>query len=94
MFLNDLVKYGVIQNSAQFRKAGEHVSIFCPVDAVYKKVKSQNKGKVRSILMNHVAARQDRCGSIYKTLYPGGKIIVNPSAKKKDKVKRCVFHYC
>ena len=46
LFLQDLVKYKVIKNSAQFKKAGKHVSIFCPVDAVYKKIKAKNKNKV------------------------------------------------
>ena len=46
LFLQDLVKYKVIKNSSQFKKAGKHVSIFCPVDAVYKKVKAKNKNKV------------------------------------------------
>lgn len=86
MFLSDLMKFGIFKDINKVLKQKKHVSIFCPVDAAYEKIKDTYYGNEKNILLNHIASRQNTCGTLYKTFYPGGKIIFNPAGKKNGKV--------
>lgn len=67
-------------------KDDKHVSIFCPIDAVYEKfqLRSDLPTNEKKILTYHIAQRRRRCGKVYRT--SGGKVLFNSVRAKSGKV--------
>ena len=92
LFLTALKERGFLPLIDDVLTKEKHVTIFCPVDDAFEKIYSTKSlaATERNILLNHIAFKHDRHGIMYKTLLPGGKIIVNPVGKREGEVRSIV----
>lgn len=78
--------------------------MFCPLDSAYDEMLRRNVvgvggegsgggggGRIRErdIVMNHVAWKGNKRGSLYHTMFRNGKIMVRKSSSRRNKV----FHH-
>jgi len=81
-FLLALKRNMLTQKITDLMKEGKKVSIFCPVDSAYDKIKSEEN---RNALLNHIAVKHGQHGTMYRTL-TAGKITLSPVGTNPAKV--------
>jgi len=81
-FLAALKRKKLMHKVTDLMKEGKKISIFCPVDSAYNKIKN---AKRRNILLNHIAVKHGQLGTMYHTL-SGGKISLTPAGNNPTKV--------